>query len=223
VAFVGAAWTNTPSVEAAPPEVSRDSAWAFIVNGPVYEWDGQPCVVIVKNLKTGEGVTDYVKEDGYFSAVFADLTRKSVVQTGDEMEVTVRNLTGEIIAGPIQKGITREEIHQAFVKLPLNIGEVIPPETVLLQNYPNPFNPETWIPYQIRQPSEVVIRIYNATGRLIRTLNLGQREAGFYLSRSSAAYWNGKSDSNESVSSGLYFYQIKAGDFNATRRMVIVK
>jgi hypothetical protein len=98
-----------------------------------------------------------------------------------------------------------------------------PQEFRLLQNYPNPFNPETWIPYQIRESAEVMIRIYDANGRLVRTLNLGQREAGFYLGRSRAAYWNGHNDAGEKVSSGLYFYQLQAGDFNATRKLVILK
>ncbi|MFQ6115309.1 MAG: FlgD immunoglobulin-like domain containing protein, partial [bacterium] len=84
-------------------------------------------------------------------------------------------------------------------------------------------NPETWIPYQLHQPADVVIRIYDATGRLVRMLDLGQRAAGFYLSRNSAAYWDGHNDAGEKVTSGVYFYQIKAGDFDAVRKMVIVK
>ncbi|MHC4792083.1 MAG: T9SS type A sorting domain-containing protein [Planctomycetota bacterium] len=99
----------------------------------------------------------------------------------------------------------------------------IPTNFALLQNYPNPFNPETFLPYQLHQPAEVVIRIYNAQGQLVRTLDLGHRKAGFYLDRTRAAYWNGLNDSSEPVSSGLYFYQIQAGEFNATRRMVILK
>ena len=92
-----------------------------------------------------------------------------------------------------------------------------------MQNYPNPFNPETWIPYQLREPAEVVMHIYDTNGQLARTLDLGQRAAGFYLGRTKAAYWDGKSESGEKVASGVYFYQIKTGDFTATRRMVIVK
>jgi flagellar hook assembly protein FlgD len=92
-----------------------------------------------------------------------------------------------------------------------------------LQNYPNPFNPETWIPYQIREPAEVVMRIYNNQGILVRTLDLGQRTAGFHLGRARAAYWDGLNSAAEKVASGIYFYQIQAGDFHATRKMAIVK
>jgi flagellar hook assembly protein FlgD len=94
---------------------------------------------------------------------------------------------------------------------------------MLLQNYPNPFNPETWIPYQLSEPASVVIRIYNAQGQLIRTLDVGQRSAGFYLGRTKAAYWDGKNEAGEKVASGIYFYQLYAGDFSSIRRMLILK
>jgi hypothetical protein len=96
-------------------------------------------------------------------------------------------------------------------------------EFALLQNCPNPFNPDTWIPYQLKEDSHVVIRIYATTGQLVRTLNLGHKPAGFYMGRSKAAHWDGRNKSGESVSSGIYFYQIQAGEFSATRKMTILK
>jgi hypothetical protein len=93
----------------------------------------------------------------------------------------------------------------------------------LLQNFPNPFNPETWIPYQLQKPSHVEIQIYDADGQLVRALNLGFQQAGFYNVRSTAAYWDGRNDFGERVASGLYFYHLKTDHFTATRRMVIVK
>ena len=95
--------------------------------------------------------------------------------------------------------------------------------TGLLPNYPNPFNPETWIPYQLSEASEVTVRIYAADGRGVRTLALGYRDAGAYKSRSQAAYWDGRNDFGETVASGLYFYTLTAGDFSATRKMLILK
>ena len=92
-----------------------------------------------------------------------------------------------------------------------------------MQNYPNPFNLETWIPYQLSGDSPVIIRIYDLKGQLIHILYLGQQEAGYYVSKLQAAYWDGKNATGESVSSGIYFYQIKAGDFSANRKMVIMK
>ena len=98
------------------------------------------------------------------------------------------------------------------------------PETFLLrQNYPNPFNPETWIPYQIPEDCEVNIRIFNSLGRLVKTLALGHKGAGFYLTRSSAAHWDGRNDFGEDVSSGVYFYHLQAGKFSAVKKMLVLK
>lgn len=93
--------------------------------------------------------------------------------------------------------------------------------TELSQNYPNPFNPETWVPYQLAEDSGVTIRIYNSTGRLVRLLDLGYRSAGSYVTKDSAAYWDGMNDAGERVASGLYFYSIQAGRYNATRKMIV--
>ena len=96
-------------------------------------------------------------------------------------------------------------------------------ETSLLPNYPNPFNPETWIPYQLSEPADVVVSIYAIDGWLVRRLDLGQMPSGVYRSRSRAAYWDGRNARGEPVASGIYFYTLQAGDFKATRKMVIRK
>ena len=99
----------------------------------------------------------------------------------------------------------------------------VPDTTALLHNYPNPFNPETWIPYQLSSDSPVSVSIYDKTGVLVRTLSLGMQSAGFYNSRSRAAYWDGRNDAGERVASGLYFYQLRTPSFHQTRRLVVVK
>ena len=98
-----------------------------------------------------------------------------------------------------------------------------PEATRLLSNYPNPFNPETWIPYHLAKPAEVTVAIYSVDGKLVRTLALGHQATGIYQSKSRAAYWDGKNELGETVASGLYFYTLKAGDFTATRKMIIRK
>ena len=103
------------------------------------------------------------------------------------------------------------------------LASLIPEETALLPNYPNPFNPETWIPYQLSEPAEVALRIYAVNGVLVRTLALGQTPAGIYQSRSRAVYWDGRNNVGESVASGIYFYTLTAGDFTATRKLLIRK
>jgi len=100
---------------------------------------------------------------------------------------------------------------------------IIPQRNLLAQNYPNPFNPETWIPYQLAQDSEVTISIYNQKGQLVRFINLGAKPTGMYFTKGRAGYWDGKNDQGEKVASGLYFYQLKSGDFSAVRKMLIVK
>jgi len=102
-------------------------------------------------------------------------------------------------------------------------AQSIPKEFRLLQNFPNPFNPETWIPYQLAGPVEVTIRIYSQSGQIVRTLPLGHKKAGIYLEKSQAGYWDGRSETEEPVASGVYFYQLEAGNFCQTRRMTVLK
>ena len=96
-------------------------------------------------------------------------------------------------------------------------------ETRLLPNYPNPFNPETWIPYQLADAADISVEIYDVGGRLVRTVSVGFKPVGYYLTRERAAYWDGRNETGEPVSSGVYFLQFVAGDFAATQRVVIVK
>ena len=104
-----------------------------------------------------------------------------------------------------------------------NLAPVLSSETTLLPNYPNPFNPETWIPYRLAASADVSISIYAADGKLVRTLDLGQQSVGIYESRGRAAYWDGRNALGEPVASGVYFYTLTAGDFTATRKMLIRK
>jgi len=96
-------------------------------------------------------------------------------------------------------------------------------QTKLLANYPNPFNPETWIPFQLAENSTVTAKIYDITGKQIRMIELGHIAAGNYVESNRAIYWDGKTETGEQVSSGTYFYQIEAGDYTDTRKMVILK
>ena len=114
----------------------------------------------------------------------------------------------------------------------VEIPPVIPENTELLTNFPNPFNPETWIPYQLAKPAEVTLTIYDIRGVVVRELKLGHQPAGVYTSRSRAIHWDGRNNRGEKVASGLYFYTLStestrnsltAGDFNATRKLLIRK
>ena len=138
---------------------------------------------------------------------------------------------GELTPTMIQAWIAQAQIEddgsiafqQGIANLKRLLALFIPEETALLHNYPNPFNPETWIPYQLSEPAEVTLTIHSVNGTLIRTLALGHQPAGIYQTRNRAVYWDGKNEVGESVASGIYFYTLTAGDFNATRKMLIRK
>ncbi len=165
-------------------------------------------------------------------AVAAEINPEAAAPTLNENSVERTNLSAKKLTQWIrlakllktqepylQKGIT--VLEQLLVAL--TFLEAEPKETALLPNYPNPFNPETWIPYQLAKHAAVNISIHSADGNLVRTLSLGQLAAGVYHNKSRAAYWDGRNECGESVASGFYFYTLTAGDFTATRKMIIRK
>ena len=103
------------------------------------------------------------------------------------------------------------------------LASLAPRKTELLANYPNPFNPETWIPYRLAEDAFVTLTIYDGSGHVIRKLDVGHRSAATYENRSEAIYWDGKNGLGEPVASGVYFYTLTAGDYSATRKMLILK
>ena len=115
----------------------------------------------------------------------------------------------------------------SIVSIQINAGktrailENLPISTALLQNYPNPCNPGTWIPYKLISQTEVIITIYNASGKVIRQLDLGTKMAGHYVDESRAAYWDGRNEQGEEVASGIYFYSINCNDFSSIKKMTI--
>ena len=112
---------------------------------------------------------------------------------------------------------------RGFVVLEQLLVSLTPKETELLANYPNPFNPETWIPYRLAEDANVTLTIYDLSGQVVRTLQVGHRIASAYENRSKAIYWDGRNDVGERVASGIYFYTLIAGNFSATRKMAILK
>ena len=115
---------------------------------------------------------------------------------------------------------TEEQLQEVLQRL---IAKNRISNTEVFQNYPNPFNPETWIPFQLSEGSEVEVSIHNSAGQLVRTLNLGFRHAGYYASRENAVYWDGRDQNGEQAASGVYFYTVRAGKYAATRKMLLVK
>ena len=224
--FEGTMWTNA---SASPPKLSTET-WAFVMTGLVHETEHEltssgKYLATVTNLRTGASASDMVgvSGEGRFTVVWADLSRKSVVEVSDRVEVVLKDATGEIVSGPSIYQVTPEDIERAFGTITMEMGNIVPEKSVLAQNYPNPFNPETWIPYQLAEDTDVSIRIYNTSGRLVRVLDLDYRNAGTYMSKNRAAYWDGRDENGEPVASGVYVYAIQAGNFTAVRKMVILK
>ncbi|MBI1924634.1 right-handed parallel beta-helix repeat-containing protein [Candidatus Poribacteria bacterium] len=222
VTFTGTVWDNTTA--AAPPSLVGKGAgglgtvWAFVVGGELRSNDFSRSPLTVRNLRTGE-ILRYTQNDTEsYAVVFADLNRRSVVEAGDVLEVGIDGINGGA-----RYTVTDEDLRRAFARIDLSPSDGVPAHTRLLQNYPNPFNPETWIPYHLAEAADVTLSIYDATGKPIRTLPLGQQAAGFYTKPSQAAHWDGRNQWGESVASGVYFYRLAAGNFTATRRMVILK
>lgn len=222
VPFVGAAWTNELPVEAAPPAERGSTGWAFVVTGALTGHQKADYTVSVRNLRTG-AVAEVPIISGRFHAVFADLNRNPVVETGDKVEIVVRDSSGEMVTLPVTHQINARDIGRAFTDIIVRYGYAKPEKSILLQNYPNPFNPETWIPFHLAQGDDVSVRIYNTSGKLVRSLSLGHKETGIYMDKSRSAYWNGRNEAGEEVASGIYFYSITAGDFSAMRKMIVKK
>ena len=111
------------------------------------------------------------------------------------------------------------------MRIPLKsiLPERLPTLCESLTNGLNPVNPKAWIPFQLAQDSTVTAKIYDVTGKQIRVIELGYVQAGNYVESSKAIYWDGRTEDGEQVSSGTYFYQIEAGDYTETRKMVILK
>lgn len=152
--------------------------------------------------------------------------------TDDDVDVGVKyyyyiedvGLTGETDKSTIIQ-VIRGKVNEVKPILPEVTRDLIrtPDKFLLFQNYPNPFNPETWIPYQIPERATIVLHIYNVFGKLLITIDVGHKKTGRYLDRHSAIHWDGRNQNGDMVSSGVYFYQLRAGKHIATRKMLLVK
>jgi hypothetical protein len=94
----------------------------------------------------------------------------------------------------------------------------VPEDFFLSSNYPNPFNPSTTISYGLPADADVRVEIYNLLGQNVRTLVDEHQSAGY-----KAVIWDGRDNSGSSVSTGVYFYRIEAGKFQASRKMLLIK
>ena len=162
------------------------------------------------------------KQGGYQLTV-VDVETGRAAMIGDILEISVHSPHPLIGVQPLRYTVTTEDVLRSRIELPVLVAYEIPAETALLPNYPNPFNPETWIPYRLAEDAFVTLTIYDLSGQVVRTLEVGHRMASAYETRSKAIYWDGRNQLGEPVASGVYYYHLSAGDYAATRKMLIVK
>lgn len=145
------------------------------------------------------------------------------IRVGDVLKITVQTRNPLIGVQPLRHIVSTDDVNGSQIRLPNLIAYEIPTETKLLANYPNPFNPETWIPFRLAKDSFVTLTIYDMTGAVVRTIEVGHKPAAVYESRDKAIYFDGRNDFGERVASGVYFYHLNAGDSYATLKMLILK
>ena len=223
VPFSGVAWENQPpeNIPTAPSNLVEGNTWAFMVS--VDPSSMTHLNFSVKNQRTGN-LAGISKQEQHSAkqAIWADWSRQSVVEVGDLIEISIHDQYQQKV-GTLDHQVFQSDIDQAYVDIQVQPSDILPGKTQLLTNYPNPFNPETWIPYQLNSDAAVSIQIYGVDGNLVRRLEMGYQSAGYYHSQSRSGYWDGKNNQGEQVVSGIYFYQLLAGDYTDTRKMVILK
>jgi hypothetical protein len=115
-------------------------------------------------------------------------------------------------------GTVREPLVLRTSGVAFEVPGTMPNDYSLSQNYPNPFNPVTIIRYNLPAPGEVTLSVYNILGQKVRTL-----VSGFVDSGPHEAIWNGRDEDGQPVSTGVYLYRIESGEFNQTKKMILIK
>lgn len=165
----------------------------------------------------GELILQYkiVEESGSCSIGIEDNTE--TVGTNYLFDETY-NITANEISNNFAIRFTTKAPIISDVKEILNNNFQTPDKFILKQNYPNPFNPSTRIAYSLPAASHVTLKIYRVDGQLIRTLQNGLQKEG-----SHEIIWDGRNESGVKVSSGIYFYELQADNFNQTKKMILLK
>ena len=224
----GSGGSSVPQIENAgitePPQLPVDVNQDGVVN--IID-----LTLVASNFgKTGSNDAD-VNNDGVVNIIDLTLVAAAFGNTAAAPEIWSHHLEGTPTRAEVVQwlqearwlNLTDPTFQRGIRVLEQLLARLTPKETVLLPNYPNPFNPETWIPYQLAGPADVSIAIYAADGTVVRTLILGHQPVGIYQDKSRAAYWDGRNSLGEPVANGVYFYTLTAGEFTATRKMLIWK
>jgi len=147
-------------------------------------------------------------------SVFDEIFAAQAMLGGIEWDVSVSDGIEEVMS---QNGALTLGVNASAAVLSIN-GELLPEVFALHQNYPNPFNPITTLRYDLPENSRVNIIIYDMLGRQVKTLINQTQDAGYR-----SVIWNATNDYGKPVSAGIYLYQIQAGGYMQTKKMVLLK
>ncbi len=193
-------------------QVSGIDISTVVMNGEVRA-EAEPCA-------TGDYDSDGIPD---LTLKFPRGQVQQVLAAGERVEVKVAGRVGEFeFEGKDTIRVIGEQDYYVSADAaggaePTN-ERVRPLSYRLLQNYPQPFNPATTIQYELPVASQVRLRVFDVAGKLVRTLVNEQRPAGVH-----SVVWQGENESGHPVTSGVYVYVIKAGDYTETRKMILLR
>ncbi len=185
---------------------------AYTISGYVRS-GGEGVEGVVLNGLPGDPLTDTT---GYFSAIVDSGSHWTVIPTANGCTFQPDNR--------IYVAVSFDYADQDYTETCFSEGidedkdNLVPKEYQLSQNHPNPFNPTTEIKFGLPQNSHVTLKIYNVVGQEVITLLDRNLSAGIYQIR-----WNGVDNSGRTVSSGVYFFRMQAGDYVQTKQMLLLK
>ncbi|MFZ0390070.1 MAG: FlgD immunoglobulin-like domain containing protein, partial [Calditrichia bacterium] len=139
-------------------------------------------------------------------------------RAGEQYFLREKRAGNELPVHPLKADIAEQIADPAVTEIEIYTEKTVPADFALEQNYPNPFNPETRIRYSLPQQQRVELTIYNALGQQVRNLESGLKSAG-----SHTAVWDGTDNSGNKVSSGIYIYRLKSGEFESRHKMILMK
>ena len=212
--------TGQPWGVPAAPAQSASEPWAFVMSGRVLGTLPPEASIRVTNQNSGHSLLRPITQDGEFVGAFVDMNQQAVVSSDDTLTFEVVDSHGQVLTRLPNQHLTAEHIVQAHLH---TMFQASPHGTRLLPNFPNPFNPETWIPYVLAEPGEVVLRIFDVQGHLVRRFDLGYRSAGWYASRETAMHWDGSNEAGEHVSSGVYQVELLTRETVDCQRVMLRK
>jgi hypothetical protein len=194
-------FTWDESVDIDGDELLYDFTASLIVNGQV-KAEYSSSSLTIREMK--------IDHQSVFDEIFA----AEAMLGGIEWDVNVTDGIEEVMS---DNGALTLGVNASAAVLSIN-GELLPDVFALHQNYPNPFNPVTTLRYDLPENGLVNITIYDMLGRQVKTLMDQTQDAGYR-----SVIWNATNDYGKPVSAGIYLYQIQAGEYISTKKMVLLK